>query len=108
MLCGFREVSLFVKTARIHLKQATYLHCIVKISHSASYPVCLISISDPFKGIWNETIYQCGLGLKKIYMYVFPKTCLKIIGLEGWFLFLKKLKNAQSDFKYTIKQLAEV
>ena len=106
MLCGFREVSRFVKTARIHLKQATYLHCSVKISHFASYPVRLISISDPFKGIQNETIYQCGLGLKKIY--VFPKTCLKIIGLVGRFLFLKMLKNAQSNFKYTIKQVAEV
>ena len=59
MLCGFRQVSRFVKTTHIHLKQATYLHCTVKISHFAKYPVRLISISDPFKDIQNETIYQC-------------------------------------------------
>ena len=55
MLCGFREVSQFVKTTRIHLKQATYIH----ISHFASYPVRLKTISDPFKNNRNETIYQC-------------------------------------------------
>ena len=59
MLCGFREVSRFVKTTRIHLKQATYLHCTVEIGHFALYPVRLKSISDPFKNIRNETIYQC-------------------------------------------------
>ena len=60
MLCGFREVSRFVKTTRIHLKQATYLYCTVEIGHFALYPVRLKSISDPFKNIRNETIYQCG------------------------------------------------
>ena len=59
MRCGFREVSRFVKTTRIHLKQATYLHCTVEIGHFALYPVRLKSISDPFKNIRNETIYQC-------------------------------------------------
>ena len=59
MLCGFREVSRFVKTTRIHLKQATYLQCTVEIGHFALYPVRLKSISDPFKNIRNETIYQC-------------------------------------------------
>ena len=59
MLCGFREVSRFVKTTRIHLKQATYLHCTVEIGHFALYPVRLKSISDPFKNIRNKTIYQC-------------------------------------------------
>ena len=59
MLCGFREVSRFVKTTRIHLKWATYLHCTVEIGHFALYPVRLKSISDPFKDIRNETIYQC-------------------------------------------------
>ena len=59
MLCGFREVSRFVKTTRIHLKQATYLYCTVEIGHFALYPVRLKSISDPFKNIRNETIYQC-------------------------------------------------
>ena len=59
MLCGFREVSRFVKTTRIHLKRETYLHCTVEIGHFALYPVRLKSISDPFKNIRNETIYQC-------------------------------------------------
>ena len=59
MLCGFREVSRFVKTTCIHLKQATYLHCTVEIGQFALYPVRLKSISDPFKNIRNETIYQC-------------------------------------------------
>ena len=59
MLCGFREVSRFVKTTRIHLKQATYLQYTVEIGHFALYPVRLKSISDPFKNIRNETIYQC-------------------------------------------------
>ena len=60
MLCGFREVSRFVKTTRIHLKHATYIQCTVEIGHFALYPVRLKSISDPFKNIRNETIYQCG------------------------------------------------
>ena len=59
MRCWFREVSRFVKTTRIHLKQATYLHCTVEIGHFALRPVRLKSISDPFKNIRNETIYQC-------------------------------------------------
>ena len=59
MLCGFREVSRLAKTTRIHLKQATYLQCTVEIGHFALYPVRLKSISDPFKNIRNETIYQC-------------------------------------------------
>ena len=59
MLCRFREVSRFVKTTRIHLKQATYLYCTIEIGHFALYPVRLKSISDPFKNIRNETIYQC-------------------------------------------------
>ena len=63
MLCGFREVSRFVKTTRIHLKQATYLYCTVEIGHFALYPVRLKSISDPFKNIRNETIYQCAFYL---------------------------------------------
>ena len=66
MLCGFREVSRFVKTTRIHLKQATYLHCTVAIGHFALYPVRLKSISDPFKNIRNETIYQCVYGMSDI------------------------------------------
>ena len=64
MLCGFREVSRFVNTTRIHLKQATYLHCTVEIGHFALYPVRLKSISDPFKNIRNETIYQCDRSLE--------------------------------------------
>ena len=57
MLCGFREVSLFVKTTCIHLKQATYP--VTYNLQQASYPVRLKSVSDPFKDIRNETIYQC-------------------------------------------------
>ena len=59
MLCGFREVSGFVKTTRIHLKHSIYLQCTIEIGNFALYPVRLKSISDPFKNIRNETIYQC-------------------------------------------------
>ena len=96
MLCGFREVSRFVKTARIHFKQATYLHCTVEIGHFALYPVRLKSISDPFKNIRNETIYQCDVvfaifeeltlfgdgGLSDILWPLKPKTKVKNI-FEG-------------------------
>ena len=49
IVCGFREESRFVKTTRIYLKQVTYLHCTVKISHFSSYPVSLKSTSDRLK-----------------------------------------------------------
>ena len=88
MLCGFREVSRFVKTTRIHLKQATYLQCTVEIGHFALYPVRLKSISDPFKNIRNETIYQCDiiLGYEKGRMaqLFLPRNLQLLLSLLLW------------------------
>ena len=60
MFCGFRKLPRFVKTARIHLKHATYPQLVFVLRHFASYPARYKIVSNAYNRTQNEIIYQRG------------------------------------------------